>query len=44
MADFVALLKQYEGDTIQQKTENFLLSVGITMEEIESIRQIMLEP
>ncbi len=33
----------YEGDSFAEKTENYLLSIGITPEEIQSIRDIMLE-
>lgn len=36
-------LQQYEGDTLQAKTENYLLSIGVTEEEIASIRHIFLD-
>ncbi len=36
-------LSSYEGETIKEKTENFLLSCGVTSKEIESIRDILLE-
>lgn len=42
LEDFVAQLKTWPGDTLQQKTENFLLAAGVTEEEIASIRQIFL--
>lgn len=35
-------LNQYEGDNLQQKTENYLLSLGVSAEEIASIRSIFL--
>lgn len=40
---FLEKLKSYEGETLQQKTENFLLSIGVTSAEIESIKDIMYE-
>lgn len=36
-------LKTYEGLTINEKAENFLLSVGVTPEEIGSIKSIFLK-
>ena len=33
----------YSGETFAEKTENYLLSIGITAEEIASIRSILLE-
>lgn len=42
MNDFVAQLKTWPGNTLQEKTENFLLSVGVTAEQLASIRQIYL--
>ena len=33
----------YEGDNFSEKVENFLLEIGVTAEEIASIRSIMLE-
>ena len=33
----------YRGDTFAEKTENYLLSIGITPEEIQAIKDIMLE-
>ncbi len=35
-------LEEYEGNTIGQKVENYMLSIGVTIEEIESIRNIFL--
>ena len=43
MNEFIGRLKAYEGSTIQQKAENFLLSAGVTSSEIASIREIFLE-
>ena len=39
---FVDKLKTYEGDTLQEKTENYLLSIGVTETEIYNIKAIML--
>ena len=39
--DFLQTLKSYEGETLQEKTENCLLSFGVTAEEIASIKAIM---
>lgn len=41
--EFRAMLESYEGDTLQEKVEKCLLSIGITAEEIETFRAIMLE-
>ena len=38
---FLEKLKGYEGGNLQQKTENFLLSIGVTSTEIERIKGIM---
>lgn len=35
-------LKEYEGDSLQKKAENLLLSAGITQSQIQSIRNIFL--
>ena len=40
--EFLTKLKAHEGETLKQKTENYLLSIGVTQEEINSIRTIML--
>lgn len=42
MAKFVNQLETYAGSTTQQKVENYLLSIGVTPEEIQSIRDIFL--
>lgn len=41
--EFKEKLNTYEGNTLQEKTENFLLESGVTKEEINSIRSIFLE-
>ena len=33
----------YDGDTFAEEVENFLLDIGVTADEIASIRAIMLE-
>ncbi|MBO5076530.1 MAG: tyrosine-protein phosphatase [Clostridia bacterium] len=38
----IAYIKTFEGKTFRDKTVNFLKSIGITQEEIDSIRSIML--
>ena len=38
---FRAALEQYEGDTLQKKVENYLLSIGVTETEIYNIKAIM---
>lgn len=42
MNEFIAVLETYNGNTLQEKTENYLLSIGVTQQEIESIRNIFL--
>lgn len=42
-AETLDMLKTYEGETLQEKTENYLLSVGITEDEIDAIKNIFLE-
>ena len=36
----VAALKAYEGDTLQQKAQNYLLSIGVTEAELENLKGI----
>lgn len=43
MNEFIGQLKSYEGATIQEKAESYLLSAGVTASEIASIREIYLE-
>ncbi len=40
--EFLTKLKSYEGETLSEKTETYMLSIGVTQEEIDSIRTIML--
>ena len=42
MTDFLTQFHKYPGDTLQQKAENYLLSVGVTRAEINQIRDIFL--
>lgn len=42
MDDFIKQFKSLKGDTMQEKAENYLLSIGVTRKEIESIREILL--
>lgn len=44
MEEVLAVLDTYPGDTLQKKTESYLLSAGVTRQEIETIKQILLEP
>ncbi len=43
MEDYIEALEKIEGDTMQEKVENHLLSFGVTKSEIESIREILVE-
>ena len=43
MKDYIKALNQLEGDTMQEKVEKHLLSIGVTRAEIENIRNIMIE-
>ena len=36
-------LDTYEGNTTKEKVENYLLECGVTMEQMDSIREIFLE-
>ncbi len=42
MSEFIGRLKGLAGDTMQQKVEGYLLSIGVTAEEIAAIRRIFL--
>ena len=41
--EFIAAVDQLPGATLREKVEGYLLSIGVTSEEIASIRQIFLE-
>lgn len=41
-AGLATLLSVYDGDTTQEKAENYLLSIGVTADEIANIRRIFL--
>ena len=40
---FAEKISSFEGDTTQKKVESYLLSIGVTAEEISTIREIFLE-
>ena len=40
---YLYINNNYEGDTFSEKVEDFLLEIGVTAEEIASIKNIMLE-
>ena len=40
---YMYISNNYEGDSFSEKVESFLLEIGVTAEEIASIRSIMLE-
>lgn len=39
---FIEQFKAFKGNTMQEKAENYLLSIGVTKKEIESIKEILL--
>lgn len=43
LEEMIAKLDALEGDSLMKKTENYLLSIGVTAEQISSIRSIFLE-
>lgn len=43
MEDFLEDLNKLEGNSMQEKVANYLLSIGVTQDEIDSIRKIMLD-
>lgn len=43
MDQFVAKFQELEGQTLQDKAENYLLSIGITQDQIDDIRSILVE-
>ena len=36
-------LEKYDGETFLEKVVNFMLSIGVTAEEIQTLRSIFLE-
>lgn len=40
--DVLSKMKRYEGETLQENIENYLLSCGVTAEQIASIRSMLL--
>lgn len=40
---FLEKFKEYEGETLQQKAESYCKDIGVTDEQIQSIRSILLE-
>ena len=42
MKEFIAAFDSLDGATTQDKAETYLLSAGVTQEEINSIRRIFL--
>ncbi|MBQ7373702.1 MAG: tyrosine-protein phosphatase [Clostridia bacterium] len=41
--DFLFKLKSYEGENLSKKTENYMLSIGVTPQEISNIRSLFLD-
>ncbi len=41
---FILYLSLFKGESLREKTEAYLLSIGVTAEEIASFRAIMIEP
>ena len=39
----IELLDRFDGDTLSERIENYLISIGVTSAEIESVRNIMIE-
>lgn len=44
MTEFLTAFKTLPGDTLQEKAESYCLGSGLTQEQIDTIREIMLEP
>ena len=42
MNEFIGRLKSFDGATINEKAESFLLSTGVTEEELANIKEIFL--
>ena len=43
MEEFVQIIQSFEGNTLQEKVSGYLISIGITQEQLDSFRNIMLE-
>lgn len=43
MDEFLKTIDSFEGDTLQEKVSGYLISIGITQEQIDSFKNIMLE-
>lgn len=43
MSEFIGRLKSYKGENINEKVENYLISIGVTQQEIARIKSIFLE-
>ena len=41
--DYIPTIKEQEGNSLSQKIENYLLKIGVTSEEISSIKTLMIE-
>ena len=41
--EYIAYMDRFEGDTLSQRIENFLLSVGVDEKDIAALRHLMLE-
>ncbi len=42
--DYIKYMERYPGETLSERIENFLISSGVDKEDIESVREILLEP
>ena len=43
MDEFLQVINSFEGDTLQEKVSGYLISIGITQEQLDTFRNIMLE-
>ena len=43
LEDYVNLIKEQNGSSLQEKVENFLLDLGVKQNHLDSIKNIMLE-
>ena len=42
MTEFLEIVQSYQGETLKDKISNYLISIGVTQEELDSFRNIML--